>query len=145
MNLTQHWIAVVAVAGVVAASDAGLAWDREAAQERRAHRQKVDANADGNITAAEAATAAKATVPQLKARFQALDTNKDGVLTASEVPDEATFKKLDKNGDGKVTEPEFLAVAADAAVKLFQSTDKNRDGTITTDEAIKSMQEKAKK
>jgi len=35
------------------------------------------------------------------------DTNKDGVLTADEFPDKETFRKADRDGDGKVTRDEI--------------------------------------
>lgn len=41
------------------------------------------------------------------------------------------FKKHDLNGDGKITESEFL----EHAKKKFSERDKNNDGAITEDEA----------
>lgn len=49
---------------------------------------------------------------------------------------EAAFKKLDKNGDGKVSKEEFTAKAKDAAKadKAFAKLDKNGDGFLTLEE-----------
>lgn len=49
---------------------------------------------------------------------------------------EAAFKKLDKNGDGKVSKEEFTAKAKDAAKaeKAFAKLDKNGDGSLSLEE-----------
>jgi Ca2+-binding EF-hand superfamily protein len=41
-----------------------------------------------------------------------------------------TFKRLDKDGDGKLTLAEFAA----SELKLFARLDKNKDGVIAADE-----------
>jgi len=54
--------------------------------------------------------------------FAALDKNKDGKLALTEVPGpaQAHFKRVDANGDGLVTQEEFLKVAAGAAAPEAQ-------------------------
>mgnify|MGYP003599541082 CR=1 FL=1 len=52
-------------------------------------------------------------------------------------PEEA-FKRTDKDGDGKVTESEFIGKQtgekADARKKQFAAKDANKDGSLTLDE-----------
>lgn len=51
---------------------------------------------------------------------------------------EATFKKLDKDSDGKLTEAEIVGkkkdAAADKAKKRFAKLDKDKDGSVTLEE-----------
>lgn len=51
---------------------------------------------------------------------------------------EAMFKRLDKNGDGKLTETEFLGKRtgeeAEKAKAQFKRLDKNSDGAVTLEE-----------
>jgi Ca2+-binding EF-hand superfamily protein len=51
---------------------------------------------------------------------------------------EEVFKKLDKNGDGKVSKDEFQAHPGiknkEAAAKAFKSADTDGDGLLTLDE-----------
>jgi len=51
---------------------------------------------------------------------------------------EDVFKKLDKNGDGKVTLDEFRAFPGikdkEAAAKAFKKADANKDGSLSLDE-----------
>jgi hypothetical protein len=49
---------------------------------------------------------------------------------AKEEPLAQLFKRLDKNGDGKISEKEFI----DGAKSLFDALDRNRDGMISLDE-----------
>jgi len=51
---------------------------------------------------------------------------------------EDVFKKLDKNGDGKVTLDEFRAFPGikdkEAAARAFKKADANKDGSLSLDE-----------
>jgi Ca2+-binding EF-hand superfamily protein len=64
-------------------------------------------------------------------------------------PEEA-FKKLDSNGDGKVSEAEFLASPgaqkdAEKAKEKFKSLDADKDGSLTLEELSAAPAKKKKK
>ncbi len=75
----------------------------------------------------------------------ALDANSDGILSAEEIANApVALKKLDKNGDGKLTEDELRpnfgrgqggpgAVAPADLVKRLLEYDKNNDGKLAKD------------
>jgi len=91
-----------------------------------------DLNRDGKVTRAEFDTA-------VAKRF-ALATGGKGTMSAEQYASDEqqrfsdtnarTFKRLDKDGDGKLTLAEFAA----SELKLFARLDKNKDGAITADE-----------
>jgi EF-hand domain pair len=77
------------------------------------------------------------------------DTNKDGVVDRAEwkAGQEARFKRLDSNGDGKLTQDELFArtpavgnsvLPTDRQVErqsaFFQRLDANKDGVVTLEE-----------
>lgn len=81
----------------------------------------------------------------------ALDANTNGVIDASEIANaSAALKKLDKNGDGKLTEDELRPVpgtggapgAAEAAQRVarLMEYDKNGDGKLAREEVPERMQ-----
>ena len=82
----------------------------------------------------------------------ALDANSDGILSAEEIANApVALKKLDKNGDGKLTEDELRpnfgrgqggpgAVAPADLVKRLLEYDKNNDGKLAKDELPERMQ-----
>jgi Ca2+-binding EF-hand superfamily protein len=92
----------------------------------------ADTNADGLISRAEAAA-----LPRLAERFDAIDANKDGQVSFDELRAARAkhghgghFKRVDTDGDGKVSRAEALA-AAEAA---FARADANGDGFVTPEE-----------
>ena len=103
---------------------------------RGAHLERLkaaDTNGDGLISRAEAAA-----LPRLSERFDAIDANRDGQVSFDELraarrhgPHGGMMKRLDADGDGKVSKAEALA----AAEKRFDRVDADKDGFITADEA----------
>ena len=92
----------------------------------------ADTNADGLISRSEAAS-----LPRLAQRFDAIDANKDGQVSFEELRAArgkhghgGHFKRMDTDGDGKVSRTEALS-AAEAA---FNRADANSDGFVTRDE-----------
>ncbi len=58
-----------------------------------------------------------------------VDANNDGYLTMDEtVFSEETFKQFDRDGDGKLSQLEFIGA------RIFDAIDKNRDGSVTYEE-----------
>lgn len=79
----------------------------------------------------------------------ALDSNTNGVIEAEELTNATTsLKKLDKNGDGKLTEDELrptpptrgAGADSQAMVTRLLQFDKNGDGKLTKDELPERMQ-----
>ncbi|MCA9204838.1 MAG: hypothetical protein KDA59_17410 [Planctomycetales bacterium] len=62
---------------------------------------------------------------------------------------EATFKRMDKDSDGKLTEAEFIGKRtgekADMAKKAFARKDANKDGSLTLEEFKATPKPKKKK
>ena len=117
---------------------------------------QIDGNGDGAITRSEVAA-------YQTDRFSLMDADADGELTPKELSEGARaliFQRMDLNGDGQVTEVEFLEVSdgmgrvgkrmdrldedgngriASAEMsagldKLFERLDKDEDGTVSADE-----------
>lgn len=96
---------------------------------------KIDSNHDGVVTQDEYVAAATA-------QYKALDTAGNGQVTAAEIATspktlgrdnqvaQHIVRKLDSNGDGVVSQAEYLA----AAKARFARLDKNGDGFIDADE-----------
>ena len=133
-------IFATAAAGIAAATLAGapaLAQQGPGGQSRFA---RADANKDGKITRAEFNAARNKF-------FAGMDRNKDGAVDRTEARAfvlariqerrermqkrrAERMKRVDPNGDGKITEAEFLA----RAKERFKRLDANKDGTLTPDE-----------
>ncbi|MCX6952683.1 MAG: EF-hand domain-containing protein, partial [Verrucomicrobia bacterium] len=82
--------------------------------------------------------------------FAALDANGDGVIDAAELANASVaLKKLDRNGDGKITEDEVrpafpgrggqVPVNVDEVVARMLQFDKNGDGKLSQDELPERM------
>ncbi|XP_067660933.1 guanylyl cyclase-activating protein 1-like [Haliotis asinina] len=67
---------------------------------------QYDLNKDGQVPVTEYVQASGGVGKGPAAFFALLDPNKDGVIHRSEVP--AILKSFDANGDGKVTEGDFI-------------------------------------
>jgi Ca2+-binding EF-hand superfamily protein len=100
--------------------------------------ERLDANHDGKITREESAAARER-------MFKRLDRNADGAVDSQEIEqarqaikDRAAtaearmsgqWRRMDKDGDGKVSAAEFQSRAV-----FFDLADRNSDGTITGNE-----------
>jgi len=100
----------------------------------------ADTNGDGMLSRDEAKA-----LPKIAKRFDEIDANHDGQLTADELrafhqkmhegrknKGAAFFKKLDADGDGRLSRAE--AQAAPGLAGHFDEIDANKDGFITPDE-----------
>ena len=122
----------------------GRGGGRKGGQGRRgmAHAVALDADGDGRISRAEAATQ-----PRFATRFDQADRNRDGYLVRSELQAwseqrrgesmarhremvEARFTKADSNGDGKLNRAE-VETAMPHLAKSFAFHDEDRDGFLT--------------
>jgi Ca2+-binding EF-hand superfamily protein len=132
---------------------------RAEAQQRAARTfERLDANRDGKIDAADRA---ERRAERLKARFERLDANNDGQLSAAEFNNRPALaegrqrgemrqgqgmrrmamrghgrrmgmavRTADADRDGAVTQAEYTA----AALQRFERLDANRDGQVTREE-----------
>lgn len=97
-----------------------------------------DTNGDGLISQAEAAA-----LPRIAERFATIDANGDGQISVDELRashrkmrGEAFLKRLDADGDGKVSKAEALAKAA----ARFDLADADKDGFVTREEMAAARQ-----
>lgn len=96
---------------------------------------RYDANKDGVVDRAEWAAGQEA-------RFKQLDTNGDGKLSPSELSprgdsdrSDALFKRMDTDKDGAVSQAEFMTLAD----RNFARCDTDKDGKITTAECRQAL------
>ena len=129
---------------ITAALTSGLAIAQDAMKAPR-----IDANGDGMVARAEAAT-----MPRLAAKFDQLDTNKDGRLSASERPHRGhgmrgggkhgdRLRALDADKDGRISRAEAQAGKGGFAQR-FTEMDANSDGYLDrADRALRRTRERA--
>ncbi len=113
---------------------AGGAGKRAAMQERL---KAADTNHDGFISREEAKA-----LPRIAERFDAIDTNKDGLVSGEELrafhqahKGEARgemWKKLDANGDGRISRDEVAGHPKLAGA--FDTIDTDKDGFLSPEE-----------
>ncbi|HEX7560452.1 MAG TPA: EF-hand domain-containing protein [Usitatibacter sp.] len=99
--------------------------------------KQADTNGDGMISREEAKA-----LPRIAAHFDEIDANHDGQVTADELRafhqkhgakrSGAMLKKLDTDGDGRISRAEAQAAPRFAA--NFDAIDANKDGFITMEE-----------
>lgn len=100
--------------------------------------KQADTNGDGMISKDEAKA-----LPRLAEHFDEIDANHDGQITSDELRAfhqkhrgqraAAFFKKVDTDGDGRISRAEAQAGAPRLA-EHFDDIDANKDGFITMDE-----------
>lgn len=134
---TLNRYAIAALVGSFALSGAALAGDDKL--------DRLDADKDGKITAAEYTAGSKTA-------FDKLDANADGKVTAAEMdaayttskaavgaakaPSGERIKALDTDGDGSLSSVEHEA----GSRAMFDKLDANKDGSLTAEE-IKAAHE----
>ncbi|MEO7743568.1 MAG: EF-hand domain-containing protein [Usitatibacter sp.] len=95
----------------------------------------ADTNGDGFISRSEAAA-----LPRLAEHFDQIDANHDGRVSFEELRAfhaanrgahrKSMMKRIDTDGDGKISKAEALAAAA----ARFDRADANKDGFLTAEE-----------
>lgn len=125
---------------LAAAATSTVAVAQQSPSSSRTHHARMDANQDGVIDRAEAATN-----PGFAARFDELDKNHDGRLGADERPDwgghgdhhgRGGLARLDANGDGRIARGEITGSDGRQAklVEKFAEIDGNHDGYLVRSE-----------
>ena len=149
MNKMHLLAAAVAVA---LASTLAIAQNNDAPRQQA----RFDANADGVVDRTEAAK-----FPRLAAKFEQIDTNKDGKLDAAErqthranrqggkrggmhrggMHGDMGMKRMDTDGDGRISKAEAQAAAARYAER-FDAMDANKDGYLDRSDMQARMAER---
>jgi Ca2+-binding EF-hand superfamily protein len=146
----MKYVAILTAAGLASAAFlAAAAPEAQGGRGAMADRIKqADTNGDGMISREEAKA-----LPRIAAHFDEIDANHDGQISADELRafrekqgGDATkhrgamFKKLDTDGDGRISRAEAQAGAPRLA-EHFDEIDTNKDGFISMDE-MKAAQAK---
>ena len=142
----MKYVAILTALGLASAASLVFA-DDNAVAPQQAHRhghemmeklRAADTNGDGLISRQEAAA-----LPRLVKHFDEIDANHDGQLSKDELKAffkaksqqmaAAWFKKVDTDGDGRISKAEAQANAPRLAAH-FDKIDTNGDGFLTPDE-----------
>ncbi|MEB3300177.1 MAG: hypothetical protein VKO21_11920 [Candidatus Sericytochromatia bacterium] len=98
------------------------------------HLKDRDENGDGIVTRGEMRRKAREGI-SFQDLFKGFDQNGDGVLEAGEAKRFKRFRKMDADGDGKVSEAEFVAFREmRAAIRQFKDYDQDGDKVLTAGE-----------
>ena len=109
-----------------------VAQSQDPIQQMLANFTRIDSDGDGLISRDELRSVQAA-------RWQQIDRNRDGYLTLDDFPSVAAERAktqlaeigyLDANGDGRISQSEFL----DGEAPVFRDADRNRDGVVTRSE-----------
>jgi Ca2+-binding EF-hand superfamily protein len=149
----MKYVAILTALGLASAASLVFADDNPAApqageQHRHGHLMEklraADTNGDGLISRQEAAA-----LPMIAKNFDAIDANHDGQLSKDELKAyfqakrqegaAAWFKKVDTDGDGRISKAEAQANAPRLAAH-FDQIDTNGDGYITPEELAAAHQ-----
>lgn len=122
-------IALFVVLGVTTVTAAGLSFAHGTRDRGAQGLKSLDVDGNHAITRDEIAAAASA-------RFAAIDANRDGQATVDEIRSyrerlrterqAARLARIDSNGDGRISEAEFVAKRLDRLQRL----DRNDDGVL---------------
>jgi Ca2+-binding EF-hand superfamily protein len=140
--MNRHALYLASALAVASLATVALAQTRPAGDKApRGHMAQLDANGDGAIDRAEAAS-----MPRLAERFDQLDRNKDGRLDKSERPRHRMGRhggrhggiaRLDVDKDGRISRGEAAAAGDRGKQKLleqFSAIDADKDGYLVRGE-----------
>ena len=141
--MTRFALALALLAGVAFAPASGFAMEPYLPRTAKSF-GKVDADANGKVTAAEIA-------PLAEKRFARLDADRNGAVSAAEIDAalnralerrrDRILTKLDADGDGVISRAEL-----DRSVEaLVAAADGDRDGGVSLEEALNYRVAKLKK
>ena len=135
----MRYAALICALGLAGAATLAAAAPGAQGHDPMARFKAADTNGDGTISRDEAKA-----LPRLARHFDEIDANRDNQLTADELRafhqkmheghkgKGGFLKKLDTDGDGRISRPE--AQAAPRLAAHFDEIDADRDGFLTHDE-----------
>ena len=136
----MRYAALLSALGLACAATLAAAAPGAEGHDPMARLKAADTNGDGMISRDEAKA-----LPRIAKHFDEIDANHDGQLTADELrafhqkmhqlhmaKGGGWFKKLDTDGDGRISRAE--AQAAPRLAARFDDIDANKDGFLTPEE-----------